>query len=367
MAAVLNDRVIAALERAHGATLVFDLAAIEANVRRVAAAARASGIRVLFAAKSFPHAAVRALAAEHLDGFDVASPAELRDVPASAIVSIADPSGAAIAEAGARAGRVIVSCETVEQVRAAPAHAEIAIRISASLANRDPAVGAVLEGSGRRTSRFGLDSRDAIATLRDTATTSDGRIASLRDAACGRRVGLHVHHGPVVATTAERFVATAHAVLAAADFEPAFLDLGGAWHGIADLAAAFAEIRAAVPASIELIAEPGRLFSHGAGFACGRIAAARELADRLLLVTELSRICHLRWSHVDLVAPAPHPGAGRNILVVGPTCFEEDVLGEWTVEPAAVASRVIFRGVTGYALAWNTGFAGVPPADVVVM
>jgi diaminopimelate decarboxylase len=346
----VNPRVAAALERARGATLVFDLAAIEANVRRVAGAAQASGIRVLFAAKSFPHPAVRALAAELLDGFDVASAGELREVPASALTSIADPGGGAIADAHARAGRVIVACETVEQVRAAPPAADIAIRVSASLANRDPAIGAVLEGSGRRRSRFGLESPAEIAQLRAHAGT--------------RRVGLHVHHGPVVATTAERFLATARAALAAADFEPAFLDLGGAWHGISDLSVVFAELRAALPATVELIVEPGRLFSDGAGFACGGITAARSLGDRELRVCELSRICHLRWSHVDLVAPAPHPGAGRSVLVLGPTCFEEDALGEWTVDPADVATRVVLRGITGYALAWNASFHGVPAAAV---
>jgi diaminopimelate decarboxylase len=349
----MKDSVGEAIERAAGASLVFDLGAIEANVRRVAAAARAAGIRPLFAAKSFPHPAVRALAAELLDGFDVASAAELRDVPACAIVSIADPSGAAIADAAiARARRVIVSCETPAQAAAAPATAEIAIRVSASLAGRDPAVGAVLEGSGRRRSRFGLESREAIAEV--------------ARAAGARRIGLHVHHGPVVATSAERFAATARAAIDAAGFEPAFLDLGGAWHGVPDLAAAFAGVRAAVPHAIELLVEPGRLFADGAGFACGRVTATRALADRELVVCELSRICHLRWSAIDLVARAPHPGAGRRVLVVGPTCFEEDALGEWTVEPAHISTRVVVRGVTGYAIAWNTGFAGTPPAAVVL-
>ncbi|MGE5183886.1 MAG: hypothetical protein ACM31C_17570, partial [Acidobacteriota bacterium] len=124
--------VFAALERAARATLVFDLAAIDDNVRRVAAAARAAGVHALFAAKSFPHAAVRALAAGELAGFDVASARELAEVPPSAITSIADPTGGALAAAGARGGRVIASCETVAQVRAAPAGADIAIRISAS-------------------------------------------------------------------------------------------------------------------------------------------------------------------------------------------------------------------------------------------
>ncbi len=342
----------AAIERATRATLVFDRAALAANMRRFADAARASGVRVLFAAKSFPHADVYALAAELLDGFDVASPAELREVPASPITSIADPSGAALAFASARAGRIVASCETVEQVRAAPARAEIAIRVSASLAGRDPAVGAVLEGSGRRRSRFGVETTAAVAEL--------------HAAAAGRPVGLHVHHGPVAATSGARFADTACAALELAGFEPAFVNVGGAWHGVADLPAALAELRAALPAAIELLCEPGRAFAEGAGFACGRVLAARTLADRELRVTELSRICHLRWSHVELVAPAPRPGHGRDVLVVGPTCFEEDVLGEWTIEPAHAASRVVLRGVTGYALAWNTGFAGVPPADVVL-
>ncbi|HUJ61771.1 MAG TPA: hypothetical protein VLX92_24875 [Kofleriaceae bacterium] len=348
----MRAEVAAALERAERATLVFDLPAIAAAMRRVAEAARAHGIRALLAAKSFAHRDVRALAAELLDGFDVASPGELAALPAARIVSIADPTGAALAHAP-HGGRVIAVCETAEQLRAAPAHAELAIRVSASLAGRDPAVGAVLEGSGHRRSRFGLE--------------APAEIAALAALARGRRLGLHVHHGPVVATSAERFVATARAALAAADFEPAFLDLGGAWHGIADLPAALAALRAAVPRAIELIVEPGRLYADGAGFACGRITAARALADRELRVCELSRICHLRWSAIELCAPAPRPGLGRDVLIVGPTCFEEDALGQWTIEPAHVAARAIVRGVTGYALGWNTGFGGVPPAEVVLV
>jgi hypothetical protein len=28
--------------------------------------------------------------------------------------------------------------------------------------------------------------------------------------------------------------------------------------------------------------------------------------------------------------------------------------------------RVVLRDITGYAVSWNTGFGGVPPADVVL-
>jgi len=135
---------------------VFDRARIAANLRAIASAARAQGITALFAAKSFPHADVRALAGELLDGFDAASPGEVAELPAARVLSIFDPSGRATASAPTR-GRVIVGCETVHQVTAAPAHAEIAIRISASITGRDPAVGAVLDGSGHRRSRFGVE------------------------------------------------------------------------------------------------------------------------------------------------------------------------------------------------------------------
>lgn len=146
---------------------------------------------------------------------------------------------------------------------------------------------------------------------------------------------------------------------------------GGAWHGIPDIAAAFAEIRAAfptigtVPPDIEIFVEPGRLYAQDAGFATGRVLASRELPDRILSVIELSRVCHLRWSQVELLARAPHPGAGRKVQLVGPTCYEEDVIGEWIVEPSELTDRVVLTNVSGYALAWNTSFGGVPAADVV--
>jgi diaminopimelate decarboxylase len=356
-----------AIERCERPSLVFDLARIDASLAAIADAARGAGITAVFAAKSFPHPAVRALAAAHLAGFDVASPGEAADVaghgPRGAILSVADPSGRAAAAAASWPGRLIVGCETEAQVRAAPPRAEIAIRLSASLTGRDPAVGAVLEGSGRRRSRFGIDVDPA--GMRDAI----GRLAR---AAAPRPVGLHLHHGPVAATSSERFVATARAAIAAAGaagVEPRFIDLGGAWHAIADLPGALGAIRAALPPPLEIVIEPGRLIADGAGFACGRIAVTRALDDRTLCVVELSRICHLRWSQPELVAPPPRTGAGRPTLFVGPTCYEEDVIGEWTIEPAhsSAGQQAVLRNVTGYAVAWNTRFGGVAPADVVMI
>jgi len=356
----VTERVRAELQRAERATLAFDLATIDSNLAAVATAARAHNIRVLFAAKSFPHPRVLGLAAHHLDGFDVASTGELDAVralcqarPGSAIISIFDPTGRAASAPASTHARTIASIETPERLASAPPHADIAIRVSASITGRDPAIGAILDGTGHRRSRFGLDDRAAIAELVQLAR--------------GRRLGLHIHHGPVTATSAERFVASSLAALALVDFEPAFLNLGGAWHGIVDLPGALATIRGAVPRSIELLIEPGRLFAANAGFAAGIVTAKRSIGERELRVTDLSRACHLRWSPVDLIAPAPHPGRGVKTLVVGPTCYEEDTLGEWTIDPIHLDERVLLRDVPGYALAWNTGFAGIPPADVVLV
>lgn len=366
MRADLPASIADALDRCARPSLVFDLARIEANVRSLAEAARAAGVTALFAAKSFPRPEVRAIAARHLAGFDVASPGELAEVAAAGpvdVISVADPTGRAGAEISRDAARrVIVGCETVDQVRAAPAHAEIAIRLSASLTGRDPAVGVVQDGSGHRRSRFGLDvgagRRRGIAEL-----------AELAGVAAGRPVGLHVHHGAVAATAAERFIATARAALevaAEAGVAVRFLDIGGAWHAARDLPGALRELRAAVPAELELIIEPGRALADGAGFACGRVTAARELEDRPLRVVDLSRLCHLRWSHIELIGRSPQHAA-RSTLFVGPTCFEDDALGEWTVEPPPVGAGLAVRNVSGYAVAWNTGFGGVPPADVVMV
>lgn len=357
----------AALDGCDGPGLVFDLARIDRNLAALAAAAAAVGATALFASKSFPHPAVRARAAAHLAGFDVASPEEvdaaLREAPRDALLAVADPSGRAIAAAARWPGRLVVSCETAAQVAAAPAHAEIALRLSTSRGGRDPAVGAVLDGTGHRRSRFGVDVDEA---------RSVAELTELARLAGGRPLGLHVHHGPVSATSSERFVATARTALAvaeAAGIAPRFVDLGGAWHAVADLPATLRAIRDAVPAPIELRLEPGRLVAAGAGFACGRVLVARELDDRPLRVVELSRICHLRWSQPQILGAAPRPGAGRTAIFVGPTCYEDDVLGDWTIDPAHydVGARLRLRNVTGYALAWNVGFAGVPPARVVLV
>jgi diaminopimelate decarboxylase len=51
----------------------------------------------------------------------------------------------------------------------------------------------------------------------------------------------------------------------------------------------------------------------------------------------------------------------------GATCFEDDVIGDWILDaPYPVGGEVVWSGVTGYSVAWNRGFAGVPAAHVIL-
>jgi diaminopimelate decarboxylase len=368
--------------------LVYDLAAVERRVRAIGAAGRSHGVRVLFAMKSFPHDAVIDLAAAHLDGFDAGSPGEADRLGARAagrLVSITDPSGRA---GDVPAGDLVITVESAAQIAVAPPRARLAIRLAAShLVPGPDAVGGVLEDTGRRTSRFGVRPGD---------DGSRDQLAAMVAAGRGRVVGFHVHHGGVAATSPARLLATARAALAVADelgLAITWLDLGGSQHGIGDgavgaLAAALAELRAAVPASVELAIEPGRLLALDAGYAVGHVVAGRELAERSVRVLDLSRSCHLRWQRITpALALRQHAGAwrpmrgvlpartgeARRVLFTGPTCYEEDVIGEWKLgkdDDGARwpdGSRLVVAGVDGYALAWNGGFGGIAPARVVAV
>jgi diaminopimelate decarboxylase len=364
----LPPAIRAVADEATGPVLAFELGAIEATMTAVARAARAHAVRVLFAAKAFPHPDVIALAAARLDGLDLAGPEERAAAAACGAtprsISITDPG---LDAAALPAGPVTVTCESAAQVaavRAARPDAAIALRVSISaIAPGDPAVGALQAGDGHRRSRFGVE---------PGAEHEWAELRAMAAAARGARIGLFVHSAGVVPTSAARWSAIASALVAVAaraDFAPAFVDLGGGWHGVADqLDAALAAVRAAVPAGVEVVIEPGRLFSRGAGYGLGRVLAVRALVDRELRVVSLSRLAHLRWSAIERVGRAPAPGTGRKVTFAGATCFEDDVLGDWVIDDApAIGEEVAWSGISGYSVAWNRGFAGVPAARVMVV
>ncbi|MBP9202933.1 MAG: hypothetical protein KBG28_03030 [Kofleriaceae bacterium] len=345
--------------------LVYDLDPMRDRMRAVMAAARPLGVRVLFAVKSLPARPMVELACAELDGLDLAGPGEhaLASGLAPGLVSCASPAGDA-----ARAGATtVVSVETeaaLARVLAWPGQVEVAVRVSVSaLAPGHPAIGALQAGDGHRRSRFGLELDDADGQARALVLV---RAAT----AAGRRVGLHVHGAGTVLTSPAAWGALAAAVAHAVDqlgWRPAFVDLGGGWHGVAEqLGPALAAVRVALP-EVELRIEPGRLWTLGAGWAVGQVAAVCPRRDRTVLVSTLSRAAHLRWSPVALAGTAPAPGRRDHLTIVGPTCFEDDVLGDFVADGRdyPVGAPIVVGAVSGYAAAWNQGFSGVAPAAVV--
>jgi diaminopimelate decarboxylase len=83
----------------------------------------------------------------------------------------------------------------------------------------------------------------------------------------------------------------------------------------------------------------------------------------------------MRWAKPRLMVPQPARGDGdrETVRFCGPTCFENDVIGAFEVpvetarEQLRVGCTVLFENVSGYAAAWNVGFNGIPPAQVVLL
>ncbi|HUQ07152.1 MAG TPA: hypothetical protein VM261_31895 [Kofleriaceae bacterium] len=382
-------RAAAELGAADGPALLFDLGVVRDRMTRARAAAKAAGdaattagdaatkighamagIELLFAVKSFPLPEAIALAVEHLDGLDVAGPEEqaaaLAVPPTNVSVTWPGDVDVGLLAALAARHRVTAVCETAAQLAAAATVAGVTLALR--LASDDD-------------SRFGIAPGELGAMI---AAAASGGADLHGGVALRERVrALHVHGGPLATSPSTIAVRARRACEAASAAGIALeqLDLGGSLHGFALahatsgqslLADAFAAARAAVPAHVRVLFEPGRLWTEGAGFACGRILAARDL-PREVRVLELSRLCHLRWSTPKLVAPPPRAGEPRvAVTLLGATCCEDDLIGDARVPPEFLAqlepgARVLLAGVTGYAAGWNRAFAGVPAARIVTV
>ncbi|RLB47283.1 MAG: hypothetical protein DRI90_26500, partial [Deltaproteobacteria bacterium] len=90
----------------------------------------------------------------------------------------------------------------------------------------------------------------------------------------------------------------------------------------------------------------------------------------------LSGACHLRWSYPFPIDSSGRPARGSGeveAVLVGPTCCENDVIGRFAVHhperkgPLRVGDTLLFGGISGYSLAWNIAFNGIPPARVTLL
>jgi cysteine synthase A len=361
-------------------TIVFDLDVMQENVRLLADAGREQVTEFLFPVKAFSRPEILRLVDASFDGFDVSNAFELDHVlsateRAPGTISICNP-GLDKADLDACLAKLLrkgfepvlrVVCESKEQALWVRHHSSPRVEIVYRLSS-DGLLPAT--GDQGAMSRFGIRAAEFEAAH--------------VDAAGERFAGFHVHSGMSAQNdlaTIERLGGGIAALCDRIRISPRIVDLGGGlWNatpeGVGDV---LRRIRTRFPCSTTLVLEPGRLISRDAGFACGRVRAARSEREREIRILGLSRACHLKWtSPLLLNALGARVGnetpveksAGPRIEIVGPTCFEDDrfcetiIPAEGAQEVLPVGALVVFGSITGYAAEWNASFNGIPPAEV---
>ncbi len=194
-----------------------------------------------------------------------------------------------------------------------------------------------------------------------------------KDLAEQQITALHFHHGQEPHNR-EKFVQAIQLMseLARQVSQITHVNLGG---GFASLS--LPEIQYVVQLAREafpkqkLIFEPGRWVCGDAGLLLGYVQQLVLDEKRLVAMTSLSRECHLRWQREFFSVSFYGMGAGealeaQRVLVVGLTCSESDRIADiHTDVKIAEGDVIIVSGVSGYSLAWNHQFNGVPAANVV--
>ena len=256
------------------------------------------------------------------------------------------------------AGRLLVNIDSPEQylrVRdSLPARAELGARIRLTPPRR---------GGQASCSRFGLDPAHprSLELLR-----SDERF-----------VALHVHVGNED-NTHDTYVDMARALaeLGARLPRPVrCINLGGGQRHVSVVALErlMAEIRRSCLADTLLVLEPGAFWFERSGYAFCRVLSRSHDALGCRIITDISRECHLRWSSPTLrwAPPKSEPGITERVHLVGPTCYEADMIGSFTVRRTsegrelAPGACLVLANISSYAAAWNSAFNGIAKAEVI--
>lgn len=144
------------------------------------------------------------------------------------------------------------------------------------------------------------------------------------------------------------------------------LNIGGGFQTLSakEVQRFFSVLRKLWGQKIELIAEPGRYFTYGAGYAQAEIISVTDSPRQIS--TSFSFELHGRGSfHIGLFVP-PSKGKTSSLLVAGPTAFEEDAR-TFSVSPTVKfhpGETLIFTGLSGYSVSWNHSLQGVPKAKI---
>ncbi|HEV8372888.1 MAG TPA: diaminopimelate decarboxylase, partial [Actinomycetota bacterium] len=360
---------------------VYDLDAVAAAYRRVAAAFEPLGGRVLYAVKANANLAVLATLAGLGAGFDVVSGGELVRVlraggdPASCVFASVGKTGDELALAVGNGVTVHVeSADELDALQAVAARLErpasFAVRV-----NPDVEVDTHVNiQTGHDEAKFGVPVAVAHELL---ARAARGGLPWCRP------VGVHVHVGsqlpdPDGVAAGARVGLEVLEAGRAAGLELDWLDVGGGlpidYGGRRPLGPeAFAEALAPVVAGrgIRLAVEPGRHLVGRAGALVTRVLYRKHRSAGRMLVVDTGMHHLMRpalYQAVHRIVPVHPAGPTFPTEVVGPICESTDVLAGAAdlpdLEPGALVA-ILDAGAYGMTMASN--YNGHPrPAEIVV-
>tara|TARA_R110000868_G_scaffold117600_16_gene312625 strand:- start:7897 stop:8970 length:1074 start_codon:yes stop_codon:yes gene_type:complete len=127
---------------------------------------------------------------------------------------------------------------------------------------------------------------------------------------------------------------------------------------------------------LKFVMEAGRYFTENACYGVGQILSLRERPHGIDILTDLSRECHLKWAwpkSFNILNTKPNQQktkSSKTIQIFGNTAFEGDTLLSATPERELSFSKgdhIVVDNVSGYSIAWNHSFNGVPAAKIIFL
>tara|TARA_R110000868_G_scaffold129349_6_gene338046 strand:+ start:5834 stop:6907 length:1074 start_codon:yes stop_codon:yes gene_type:complete len=209
--------------------------------------------------------------------------------------------------------------------------------------------------------RFGLDASEVQSLSQDQTTAK--RVQSL-----------HFHLGFERTTLADLKIAIQMCLKYRDNFFPNLdsINIGGGITTLPhnDLLLLFKYIEGL---DINITMEAGRYFTENACYGVGQILSLRSRDDTLDILTDLSRECHLKWAwpksfNILNTKPNQSKTSSRDkIRIFGNTAFEGDLILSAEPDRALSLSKgdhVVVDNVSGYSIAWNHSFNGLPAAKI---
>lgn len=353
-----------------GPFLIFDLDEISNNVEELSLLGKESGVELIGAMKALPLPELIEVTYPYLKGFDVSNLEELsrlnnwwskkksrKKIPFVSLVGPAQSIGIA---------PNVRFVETLVQNLDNLSQFEITRYLNECAENLEIGLRVCVQSKHRNLfSRFGVLPDDIPNML---CNISKERIFSLHTHVEGDS-GFdksHVHSASVLRRVCEEN-----------DLNHRMINLGGGFReqSTQQLKRIFTESNI-ICSSEQVIFEPGSYLTRLGGYVLCKIINSiyRQDINSLVINVDLSPLCHSKWSKLKLEKVIGFNVTYEKLTIFGPTCYEGDLIGTFECEEQYKTSNsintggfLLFSGLSGYSISFNTAFNGVPRAKVITI